>query len=69
MFAMQRHHNGQTDDGLDGERTQGKWNGEAPPPRLPSSVVQATSTRYLDAFRRITGTEGRVFMRGTLSAR
>jgi phosphoribosylaminoimidazole-succinocarboxamide synthase len=44
-------------DYLDGERKQGKWNGEAPPPRLPSAVVQATSTRYLDAFRRITGTE------------
>ena len=44
-------------DYLDGERKQGKWNGEAPPPRLPAAVVQATSTRYLDAFRRITGTE------------
>jgi phosphoribosylaminoimidazole-succinocarboxamide synthase len=44
-------------DYLDGERKQGKWNGEAPPPRLPAPVVQATSTRYLDAFRRITGTE------------
>jgi len=44
-------------DYLDGERKQGKWNGEAPPPRLPVPVVQATSTRYLDAFRRITGTE------------
>jgi phosphoribosylaminoimidazole-succinocarboxamide synthase len=44
-------------DYLDGERKQGKWNGEAPPPPLPSAVVQATSTRYLDAFRRITGSE------------
>jgi phosphoribosylaminoimidazole-succinocarboxamide synthase len=26
-------------DYLDGERKQGKWNGEAPPPPLPSSVV------------------------------
>jgi phosphoribosylaminoimidazole-succinocarboxamide synthase len=44
-------------DYLDGERKQGKWNGEAPPPRLPATVVRETSTRYLDAFRRITGTE------------
>jgi phosphoribosylaminoimidazole-succinocarboxamide synthase len=44
-------------DYLDGERKQGKWNGEAPPPPLPAAVVHATSTRYLDAFRRITGTE------------
>jgi phosphoribosylaminoimidazole-succinocarboxamide synthase len=44
-------------DYLEGERKQGKWNGEAPPPPLPAAVVHATSTRYLDAFRRITGTE------------
>lgn len=36
---------------------QGKWNGEAPPPPLPDAVVQATSARYRDAYRRITGTE------------
>jgi phosphoribosylaminoimidazole-succinocarboxamide synthase len=44
-------------DYLEGERKQGKWNGEAPPPPLPAAVVHATSTRYLDAFRRITGAE------------
>jgi phosphoribosylaminoimidazole-succinocarboxamide synthase len=44
-------------DYLDGERKKGKWNGEAPPPRLPADVVHATSTRYLDAFRRITGSD------------
>ena len=44
-------------DYLEGERKQGKWNGEAPPPPLPAAVVHATSARYLDAFRRITGTE------------
>ncbi len=36
---------------------QGKWNGEAPPPALPDDVVQATSARYRDAYRRITGSE------------
>jgi phosphoribosylaminoimidazole-succinocarboxamide synthase len=44
-------------DYLDGERRAGRWNGEAPPPPLPPEVVRATSERYLDAFRRITGTE------------
>ena len=42
-------------DYLDGERRAGRWNGEAPPPPLPAEVVDATSRRYLDAFRRITG--------------
>jgi len=44
-------------DYLDGERRAGRWTGEAPPPPLPPAVVQATSVRYLDAFRRITGAE------------
>jgi len=38
-------------------KKQGKWNGEAPPPPLPVEVVHATSERYRDAYRRITGTE------------
>jgi len=38
-------------------KSQGKWNGEAPPPSLPAEVVQATSDRYRDAYRRITGKE------------
>jgi phosphoribosylaminoimidazole-succinocarboxamide synthase len=42
-------------DYLDSERRAGRWNGDAPPPPLPNRVVQATSARYLDAFRRITG--------------
>jgi phosphoribosylaminoimidazole-succinocarboxamide synthase len=42
-------------DYLEGERKAGRWNGDAPPPSLPDGVVQATSTRYLDAFERITG--------------
>ena len=36
-------------------RAEGRWNGEAPPPPLPTEVVEATSARYLDAFRLITG--------------
>ena len=43
-------------DYLDGERGAGRWNGEAPPPPLPPAVVEATSARYLDAYRRLTGT-------------
>jgi phosphoribosylaminoimidazole-succinocarboxamide synthase len=42
-------------DYLDGLRREGRWNGEYPPPPLPAAVVEATSLRYLDAFRRITG--------------
>jgi phosphoribosylaminoimidazole-succinocarboxamide synthase len=42
-------------DYLDAERRAGRWNGESPPPPLPAHVVDATSTRYLDAFRRISG--------------
>lgn len=42
-------------DYLDAERRAGRWNGEAPAPTLPPDVVHATSERYLDAFRRITG--------------
>jgi len=33
----------------------GEWNGEAPPPPLPDEVVTATSTRYLEAYRLLTG--------------
>ncbi|HEY2065515.1 MAG TPA: phosphoribosylaminoimidazolesuccinocarboxamide synthase [Gemmatimonadaceae bacterium] len=42
-------------DYLDTERRAGRWNGEAPPPPLPAHVVEATSARYLDAYRRLTG--------------
>jgi len=44
-------------DHLDAERRAGRWNGDAPPPPLPASVVDATSKRYLEAFRRITGAD------------
>ena len=42
-------------DYLDGERAAGRWNGDAPPPALPPEVVAATSRRYLEAYRLITG--------------
>jgi phosphoribosylaminoimidazole-succinocarboxamide synthase len=44
-------------DYLDVERRAGRWNGEAPPPPLPASVVEATSKRYLEAYRRVTGAD------------
>ena len=44
-------------DYLDAERRAGCWNGDAPPPPLPASVVDATSKRYLEAYRRVTGSE------------
>jgi phosphoribosylaminoimidazole-succinocarboxamide synthase len=44
-------------DYLDVERHAGRWNGDAPPPPLPASVVDATSKRYLEAYRRVTGSE------------
>ena len=47
-------------DYLDAERRAGRWNGDAPPPPLPASVVDATSLRYLEAFRRVTGKELRI---------
>jgi phosphoribosylaminoimidazole-succinocarboxamide synthase len=47
-------------DHLDTERRAGRWNGEAPPPALPASVVDATSKRYLEAYRRLTGSELKV---------
>jgi len=42
-------------DWLDVERHAGRWNGDAPAPRLPPEVVDATSKRYLEAYRRLTG--------------
>jgi phosphoribosylaminoimidazole-succinocarboxamide synthase len=44
-------------DYLAGLRRAGQWNGEAPPPPLPAEVVEATSRRYLEAYRLITGGE------------
>lgn len=42
-------------DWLLGIKRAGKWNGEAPPPTLTPDVVDATSARYLQAFRLLTG--------------
>jgi len=41
-------------DYLDGERREGRWNGDDPPPRLSPEVVSAMTERYLDIFRRLT---------------
>lgn len=42
-------------DYLDAERAAGRWNGEAPPPPLPESVITATSQRYLAVYELLTG--------------
>jgi phosphoribosylaminoimidazole-succinocarboxamide synthase len=44
-------------DYLASVRAEGRWNGEAPPPPLPPDVVEATSLRYLEAYRLLTGRE------------
>jgi phosphoribosylaminoimidazole-succinocarboxamide synthase len=36
-------------------RREDQWDGNAPPPPLPPEVTRATSERYLEAYRRITG--------------
>jgi len=42
-------------DYLAGLKQEGQWDGNAPPPPLPREIVQATSERYLEAYRRLTG--------------
>ena len=42
-------------DYLAGLKKAGRWDGNAPPPALPPDVVAATSERYLEAYRLITG--------------
>ncbi|MFL5470485.1 MAG: phosphoribosylaminoimidazolesuccinocarboxamide synthase [Gemmatimonadaceae bacterium] len=42
-------------DYLDTERRARRWDGNYPPPRLPKEVIDATSERYLDIYRRLTG--------------
>jgi phosphoribosylaminoimidazole-succinocarboxamide synthase len=64
FWPADRYHPGQSQPSFDkqplrdylaGLKQQGQWNGEAPPPPLPPEVVEATSRRYLDAFRLLTG--------------
>jgi len=43
-------------DYLDAEKRAGRWDGNHPPPPLPQDVIDATSERYLDIYRRLTGT-------------
>ncbi|MEA2764134.1 MAG: phosphoribosylaminoimidazole-succinocarboxamide synthase, partial [Gemmatimonadaceae bacterium] len=40
---------------LEAEKRAGRWDGNYPPPRLPKEVIDATSERYLDIYRRLTG--------------
>jgi phosphoribosylaminoimidazole-succinocarboxamide synthase len=42
-------------DYLDAEKRAGRWDGNYPAPRLPKEVIDATSQRYLDIYRRLTG--------------
>lgn len=42
-------------DYLEGEKKAGRWDGNAPPPTLPAEVIEATSKRYRQAFRLLTG--------------
>ena len=42
-------------DYLDGLRKRAEWNGEAPPPDLPETVVRSTSERYREIFQRLAG--------------
>jgi phosphoribosylaminoimidazole-succinocarboxamide synthase len=42
-------------DYLEGEKRAGRWDGNYPPPKLPTAVVDATSARYLDIYHRLTG--------------
>ena len=37
--------------------TQSGWNREPPAPELPSDIVEKTSLRYQEAYRRLTGSE------------
>lgn len=44
-------------DYLEALSARGEWNKEPPPPPLSAEVVAATSARYRDLFRRLTGVE------------
>lgn len=55
-------------DWLEELSAAGRWNKQAPGPQLPPEVVEETSRRYQDAFRRLTGTTLDDFPRGTPEA-
>ena len=42
-------------DYLAAEKRAGRWDGNYPPPPLPREVIDATTQRYLDIYRRLTG--------------
>lgn len=42
-------------DYLESEKVAGRWDGNYPPPKLPQQVIEATTSRYLDIYRRLTG--------------
>ena len=42
-------------DYLSAEKRAGRWDGNYPPPHLPREVIDATSQRYLEIYRRLTG--------------
>ncbi|NIP56647.1 MAG: phosphoribosylaminoimidazolesuccinocarboxamide synthase, partial [Gemmatimonadetes bacterium] len=44
-------------DYLDELASRGEWNKRPPPPDLPDAVVEATTRRYLEVHRRLTGRE------------
>jgi phosphoribosylaminoimidazole-succinocarboxamide synthase len=44
-------------DYLESLREAGEWDGEAPPPELSGEIVSATTERYMDVYRRLTGQE------------
>ena len=44
-------------DHLQGLVDSGDWDKEPPAPDLPQEVIASTTTRYREAYRRITGSE------------
>ncbi len=43
-------------DYLEREKLAGRWDGNYPPPKLPSQVIEETTARYVDIYARLTGT-------------
>lgn len=42
-------------DHLEREKSAGRWNGDPPPPPLPTDVIDSMSRRYLEIYQRLTG--------------